>query len=153
MWGQERHACESASAGGGCNAGEVCVARGEAPYDGAACVFVGAAQACPGGWPNQLASFTGGTDSRGCAACNCTPSGVDCIGEEFTLFDDSSCGGGGSPPVSVTGSTCASGQNHLDGDSASYRATTPTLTGSCTAGGGGPVGAVTPTGPVTFCCL
>ena len=152
-WGVEERACRSQEVGAGCSAAMVCVAKSPAPYDQAACIFQQGDHDCPGDWPNAIDVSADGTDTRACTACSCATSGTDCVGEKLTVYDDNGCGNGGSTaPVDITPGTCVLVQDHVDNDSASFRATAATLTGTCTTQGGEPTGTVEPTGPATFCC-
>jgi hypothetical protein len=131
----------------------VCVAKSPAPYDQAACIFQQGAHACPGDWPNAIDVSTDGTDTRSCTACSCESPDPECVGEKITFYDDDTCGNGGvTPPADINPSSCVQVQEHIDNEEASYRATAATLTGTCAPEGGQAMGAVEPTGPVTFCC-
>ena len=151
-WGVEDHACRSQEVGAGCSAAMVCVAKSPAPYDQTACILQQGAHTCPGDWPNAIDVSTDGTDTRGCTACSCAPSDVDCVGEKITFYDDDNCSNAGNPPADINPSTCVQVQELVDFDQGSYRATAATMTGTCTPQGGQAMGAVEPTGPVTFCC-
>jgi hypothetical protein len=145
MWNNEHHACQLPSAGGGCNANEVCVPK-------QSCVRQAAALACPLDWSKALATFSSATDTRDCSMCTCDETPVSCSGGEFVVSDDNACMGGTNPDVTISGNSCVSLQNLLDQSSGSYRAVAGTLMGNCTPQGGQPTGSVTPSGPVTFCC-
>lgn len=108
--------------------------------------------ACPATWPNALAAFDGGTDSRGCSACSCDGSAVSCSQGNFTIYDDNVCGTGGVGSLDITGTSCVNTRDYIDYDSASYRAVAGSLTGTCAAQDGQPVGSIAMTGEQTFCC-
>jgi hypothetical protein len=72
---------------GGCNAGQVCVARGtqqcvRAPGNGVA---------CPSGYPNGVTWFSSYTDGRSCS-CACTNNG--CGAAQVAFYGNASCGSG-----------------------------------------------------------
>jgi hypothetical protein len=151
LWNSEHHACGMpVRGGGGCDTGMACVSKGES--FGGACVRRDGDEMCPTEW-QQVVAYQSADDTRDCSACTCDASGVACTGGSFVVSDDGSCNGGSTPDVTVSGTSCVSVQQHLDGFTASYQANAGTVTGSCVPDGGAPVGGVTPHGPVTFCCL
>jgi hypothetical protein len=152
LWTDEHHLCpRSASGGGGCPSGQACVSTGTS--FGGACVRRDGSHGCPTEFPNALTAYAGASDDRGCSACGCNAASVTCTGGSFTISDDTACQGGTNPDISVSGTTCVSARNHLDEYGGSYRAVAGTLTGSCTVQGGQPTGSVTPSAPITLCCL
>jgi hypothetical protein len=149
-WGARVDSCGPLVAGGGCGLGEVCVPRAADP--GQRLCFRSDTAMCPAG-TTVVEAFADGTDSRGCNACSCEPSGVSCTDGGYTFFDLDQCAMGGSdPPVVIDSSACQSVTPLLDSFSWSARATPVTATGSCTPSGGEPVGEVTPGKPTTYCC-
>jgi hypothetical protein len=152
LWSDEHHACKLADPSGGCSAGTVCVAKPAAPYDTAVCVRQDGQHACPTGFPNAIDAYGDAVDDRACSACDCDTSGVSCGAGKVVVSDDDACAGGTNADLDVMGATCYSMQNLLDESAGSYKSVPGAVMGMCTPTGGQPSGAVTPSGPVTFCC-
>jgi hypothetical protein len=134
---------DSATAGGGCEAGLGCYTR--PPESFLACVSAAGDQACPPEYPDRHVLYADVTDTRacqcGCATAGaCTPAeilvytGAGCTGTSVTIPADGTCHpfGGDSLSASV-----ASGAN--------ASAVTCTVKGSIS-------GSVTTSGQTTVCC-
>lgn len=150
MWQLENHLCFSGADAGGCaTAGEVCIPTGAGTYASPPCITQAGAQTCPAAYPERYILYTGGTDTRDCAACGCDP--PTCTAGTFTLYDVAGCTTGGESPLTV-GATCSGDiRSWVDGGVASYQAAAGTLQG-CTATGGTPTGEVSGSGETTLCC-
>ena len=151
-WGDQAQTCDlSPPFGAGCSSGEVCVPSAGTAYPDI-CITRDGEHGCPSGWIGYTA-YTGADDTRGCSACSCTPQGVSCTAGGATVYDFDNCGTGGDGTVTVGGS-CVDISDQSDYNSGAYRlqAGNP-QGGSCTPSGGQPTGALTPTGPLTVCCL
>ncbi len=97
-WGTVARVCRPAlpnGASGGCGPGQVCAAKGTAPFapfEGGFCIWQSGAVACPDPSQTSHTYFTGGDDTRGCAACTCgPPAGVTCGGGTATTYSDTAC--------------------------------------------------------------
>ena len=149
----ENHACQVAVVGAGCENDEVCVPRGEAPYDAPICIAqAGEASSCPSGWSDLTVGYETFTDDRGCNPCTCSATGQSCNGAFFTVYDLDNCASGGDGTITVSGSTCEDVTIYFDNGSGSVGYTAPTPDGSCNPGGGGPNGSVMPGTPTSYCC-
>lgn len=151
-WQNQHNLCALGPTGGGCGTGSVCVARASAPFDQSLCVFQDGDQPCPAAFPTKAETFSTTNDTRACSACTCGAADTQCSAGSFTVYDDPVCGNGGSNPITVSGSDCPSVQNHMDNNTASYRATAGTLSGTCPPSGGAPTGTVTGDDAGTLCC-
>lgn len=152
-WGTVARAC-SAVGPGACGGGGVCASSPPAPFSPRICVMTaGAAGSCPAGYSfGPQIFYTGVSDARGCAPCNCAPP----TGGQCTI---------GSPAVGVYSNLgCSTLSSTLDAPSGCTAYTppdpvkllsTPTVStpGNCVASGGASVGVATPTGAVSFCCV
>ncbi len=161
------YACGGANqAGGGCVSGQSCAAPATTgPYSGTVCISKVGKQTCPAGWNTRLVGYASGTDTRGCSACTCSPSGVVCTGGAYTFYDHVNCSCSSyvncqSNKV-VDSTSCVDLSNLLDGSytdaagdwSGDYTQPTKLQSGSCTPSGGQPSGGIQTTGAVTFCCI
>jgi hypothetical protein len=86
-------------------------------------------------------------DTRDCATCTCTPTGVSC-GGTTDLYSAAGCTG----TMVTTTNDSTSCATTTDVQSMQYHPSGPTG-GSCTVGGGAPIGSVSLGDPVTLCCL
>jgi len=150
MWQQQHDVCHYDSLGAGCGSGMVCVAKGAAPYDDPACVIQADAGACPAGWTDEIHAYADANDTRDCSDCTCSAQGLSCTGGMVTVYNDNGCGGSN---MSVSGTSCHEVGDYTDDKTGSYRVTAATVSGTCTAAGGDPIGAVEPTNPTRICCL
>jgi hypothetical protein len=101
---------------------------------------------CPAGYPVKHLLFGGFDDSRACGPCNCgAPAGGYC-GGVMVIYGDPGCALQG-PQISISGMCVDAG---TPVGSVIWNAVTNA--GECPAGGGAPVGGVTPTQPRTACC-
>ncbi|XXY44025.1 hypothetical protein WME91_28860 [Sorangium sp. So ce269] len=108
---------------------------------------------CPPTYPSRHIAYDDAEDSRGCSACTCgEPSGATCS-VLASAFSDATCS---TVVVSVLTTSEAPFCGAIAPGTAlgSKSAVVVDLEpGSCTAGGGEPIGEVAPRGAVTFCCL
>ncbi len=96
-WGSSRKFCSSASVGGGCSPGYVCVPKAAPNH----CVMALGTKACPAGYTRDAAAwFTGFTDTRTCRACSCgTQTPGSCTPMQVAFYFG-------------TTTTCTAGINH-----------------------------------------
>jgi hypothetical protein len=147
-------------AGGGCAAGNSCVAVAPTGTHGA-CVsqaIIGSVL-CPSGYPHAnvvMPTSTSFTDTRACTSCSCTgPNGASCAGS-VTLdpaLDCAAAGFGAAPITFAANGACNpdlvdAATSFLSG---SLQATV-TSQGSCATDGGAPTGSVTPANQTAYCC-
>ena len=149
-WGLTSRACVSSLAPGqaDCTAGSVCAPEPAAPFGTALCISQSGNVPCPTTGYTALQVFYGGVDDRRtCSTCICSPT------------NGSSCSATVSVSTSTNGTCSTNTVEYVapvscepvqqPGD---YRvAVTPS--GGCTASTVSAIGAATPTGPTTFCCL
>jgi hypothetical protein len=117
------------------------------------CIQATGDRTCPDGWPDRHVVYDGADDSRSCSDCTCgQPEGGTCSGL-VSLYKDGACSAlVDAVSVVSDGPTCVQVQpkgSALGSQSLSMIAYQP---GACAPGGGEPTGALTPTGPTTFCC-
>ncbi len=145
-------ACRVTAVGGGCGAGKVCVPKVQTGgnTNESVCVRRDGDQTCPSGWTTQMKGYTGADDTRACTSCACGAPASSCQGGSYTFYDADNCGAGAT--VAVTSNTCTDVSSVLSNGQWSVKETLPVGKGSCQPSGGAPVGSVTPTGPVTYCC-
>jgi hypothetical protein len=142
-WASTRTFCVASGAGGGCGAGQRCVPRAPAPA--ARCVLATGAAICPAGYGATGAVYTGFADARTCSACSCGgPTGGSCDGVHLQQSFICSASDASFIDKPLGLGDC--------GDEFSYR-----LGGSATppmcAAASPILGAATPTGLHTLCCL
>ncbi|HUK63344.1 MAG TPA: hypothetical protein VLV15_08425 [Dongiaceae bacterium] len=133
---------------GGCMTGELC-----APPSALVCVEAAGELACPTGFPVRTVSYDVVTDTRKCTGmcgkCTTTTNG-DCNLATFFTGGNGPCMDAGGKPLDA-GMLCA------DLSAAQYAGltATPAGNGTCTVDAAAlPVmGALTTTGPTTYCCV
>lgn len=137
---------------GGCAGGQACVPTQDVAGP-ATCILDSGTSACPSGFPEQHAVFTGGTDQRSCGNCTCLATGLSCASDTFQLMTQQGCVDFGPFPTFTT-TSCKS--YTLSGTSTwslkRVPATSKAPTGSCTAVGGWASGSVQTSGKTTLCC-
>jgi len=135
--------CATATIGGGCAAGQVCV-----PTLGAASacqLFDGAKSSCPGG-ATPLPWFTGATGTASCGACTCgAAAGASCDNALLTVGSDYSCSGATS--IGSGGTACFTSGIYEPGVQFGGTPTAPTCPAQSAY-----TGNLTPSGPKTLCC-
>ncbi len=149
-WQQRLDACGVTASAGSCGAGKVCVPTGSGAAGESLCVRQdGTAPACPAGWTTFIQGYTGGTDDRACGACVCGDGDSACSDGHYTFYAQPNC-----TTNTTMGSTDVSSNacTGISADLGSAKATLPTASGKCPASGGMPTGAVSPSGPFTYCC-
>ncbi len=155
-WGTQALACP-VSPTGTCSGGALCVPA--PPSSSAVCVMqMGAATACPAGYPAGPQIFYAGVDdARGCTPCTCGAlTGVNC-----TIASPAISAFNANDPTCMMASTASlsapSGCTSLGITSPFIElVATPVLSGqgSCSSTGGGvPTGTATGAQPTSFCCL
>lgn len=169
-WGNTTRMCNGLTAGGDpayyCEgAGSVCVPVVDVPYQTTPCIAKTVQQgvpvptSCPAAYPVgpmvSYQSYNSFNDSRGCAACTCSPAptGGTCAGSiSVTTVDQGDCTTGAvSYPINTLGTGCVSYNlpNSIGNIGASY-----TLTpGACSiVTDTMPMGTVMPTGSAQIIC-
>jgi hypothetical protein len=143
--------CDGAAAIAGCQNGFSCLPNPAAPFDSALCIWRVGDFACPAGsgYEQRSVYHTDFDDTRDCGVCTCESPAGDCIESWIELTDSPSCSSGTLLGVIFGNGFCVQGSL---GPSAQAGAFNPVATGSCTPAGGGVVGSVVPTGPITVCC-
>ncbi len=145
-WSDQIQSCSPSVAPTSCGSGgDKCLPATTGPNFNV-CISQSGDVACPAGpYGVRTLGYAGApTDTRGCGSCSCgAPSGISC-GGSWVNYGVNTCSGGGTP----------NGLNDCvatNGVSSEY---IPNPSGGwCTPSNGDPTGSVTPTGPVTFCCL
>jgi len=135
---------------GGCTDSRLCVAP---PSEGLAqaCIYKSGENECPGEYPAQFVYYSAFVDTRSCSSCTdtCAASDFDChlAIEEFSEED---CVG---TPTTVELGTASFPAECREAGSYRYLGPVTTEPGRCTTPDPVLSGAVTPTDPVTMCCL
>jgi hypothetical protein len=149
-WESDVHVCPAVltGTGDGCGAEGTC----EPIQTGQLCIRKAGAMElgqCPSGWNlKQVNSFATADDSRQCSPCFCN--GISCSGGAYTFYDALGCTGSSMAVNSMA--DCADVPNTLGSVASSLMPSVGQVIQNGCAGGGQPMGAFTPTGPVTFCC-
>lgn len=140
--------------GEGCNANELCVPDGVAPFRTHACIFnLDASVACPAPWTVRVDTFNDVDDSRTCGngTCNCSPPTLlGCTGTMRNYTASQACAGA-STTVTIPLTTCLPVSG---GSSQKLVPGSLKLTGSCA-----PKGEAAPSGGVAGhpagvgCCI
>lgn len=135
--------------------GDVC-APARSPGDGfLLCIFQKGDNDCPltGPYTERHVLYSGFEDTRTCSPCTCGPPSGSTCSTEVTFFTDDACS---DQLVSATVTDAAPSCHDVPAGSAlgSKSAAPPTYApGVCQPGGGEPMGAATPVGASTFCCI
>lgn len=145
-WNGGGRVCALPALGAGCTSTAVCAPSNS----GALCVSQDGDAECPTAFPNKHLYFDNPEDvkdTRACSACTCVnPTGV-C--ETITaVYEDNNC-------VTKQADLAHNGTCVFANGSGSYKPTTTVKDAGCTAQGGAPQGAVTPTDSAlrtTVCC-
>jgi hypothetical protein len=139
-WFATTQFCNTASIGGGCAAGSVCV---PASPQASICELYDGAHACPTG--TQESDWnTGYSGTQSCGACSCGSASPSCVNVNMTVGSDYTCSGAAT--LASGGRNCfPNGVYHpgvsLGGTTAGCPAQSPVS------------GTLTPTGRVTLCCF
>ncbi len=125
-WTSNGTFCATASIGGGCGAGQVCVpiTGGGSPCQ----LFDGNKTSCPGG-AQPLPWYTGTSGTASCGACSCgAATGAGCDNVTLSVGSDYGCSGSGS--ISSGGSLCFAAGIYEPGVQFSGTPTAPTCQAS-----------------------
>ena len=148
-WGAQTKACETASVGGGCATGNVCVAKAAKH-----CVTTPGTFACTAGYSVEGAGgpwYTGVTDTRSCGnTCGCTKSGGSCGTSYVEIFTASGCGSG--TTTAITNGAVACGLPVPLYQSATVVVTPDAVQPTCSPAYGPMTGGASATGAQTLCC-
>lgn len=152
-WSTEIQLCaySGTSSGAGCGAAQSCVDAPAAPY-GPLCIYAQGSNPCPAGpYSVRTGYYQGTSDSRGCTTCGCDgPTGGSCTGGGGVAFYEPSCSNNGQTSIGA-GAGCSATNFAGVG---SVQGSLPSLAeGACTASGGQPTGSVSPSSPITVCCM
>jgi hypothetical protein len=144
----------------GCSAGSfvqadcaqslVCVPLGAPPFEANACVMQAGDVGCPGQpYSSKRLVYGGADDTRGCSTCTCgPPTGIRTCPTTAALYGavDTYCNP--QNPTHQAAPFCVGPQDMI------VTASGPPTGGSCApSGGGAPTGGVTPSDPITVCCI
>lgn len=147
-WAQTVRSCGNDTlAQSSCAAGTVCAPSGDVQYD-RVCIWSAGDNACPINSPyNQRVVFHDGyTDDRSCGSCSCgTPSGKCNPNVHYT----DSCGSSQILLDVLGPGVCKT----INAGSSAYATLSNEPEATCAPSTGTVNGAVTPTGPSTYCCL
>ncbi len=152
-WQTYAHACR-ADPRVGCEGGAgICLTA--SPPGFRVCVFQTGDVDCPGFGPytEKHVFYDSYDDTRACSPCTCgAPTGSTCS-SKVSIYTDGACSTlAYQATVDATGPACHDVPAGTPLGSKS--ATPPTYApGACSPGGGMPMGAATPTGAATLCCL
>lgn len=157
-WSTTAIACEPPTVANTCtgDAGNgLCFPTPDAGAGFVACIFMAGDNACPTGSPYALKQvlYNGVDDTRGCTPCACGSATGSTCASTVSLYSDGACSTLlTTVAVSASGTDCS---NVPAGSALGSKSATPATygAGSCSAGGGMPTGAATPSMPTTFCCL
>ena len=142
-WGSRGTFCATATIGGGCGAGKVCVPAG--PSSTVCQLFDGVKTTCPAAVPSRAPWYTGVSSGITCGPCSCgSPIGATCDNAEISFGNDGTCSGLGT--VGSKSRACFGGGVSKPGVQFVGAISAPCQAMS-TVGG-----TATPTGPKTLCC-
>jgi hypothetical protein len=150
---REIHAC---GIGGvapqrGCPGTDVCAPKPAPMFDETNhCIALAGMHECPAGYGAQRIYYGGASDSRDCTACGAcgAASAVTCSAPTVSMWSNTTCSGAptatNAAPMVCTSSVGTMAMKYTDNGA----------TGTCGAAtAGSPTGSVTPTLPMTFCCM
>ncbi len=132
-----------------CPEGDLCVPLGTTPFEAKACVMQMGDVACPGQpYSAKRLVYAGADDTRDCSPCTCgPPTGNRTCATSVALYgaNNTYCNGN---PTHQAAPLCVGEQDMQ------VTANGPPTGGSCASTGGGtPIGGVTPSSPITVCCI
>jgi hypothetical protein len=119
----------------------------EMPGSDALCVYRNGEHTCPGPFSARAVWYANLDDTRGCEPCGCSAVDTSDCNEVIVAHHNDSCSANAGNFVAAN--TCFLPTPDID--SAKFESVAPT--GSCTATGGVPLGAVTAAEPTTVCCV
>lgn len=155
-WETMARACQASKALTVCDEATICAPRSEPPPSGyEQCIYRDGEQTCPPGYPGRHVFFGDiDTSTAGCSPCTCSaPQGATCVSHVDVYLGSGCTGAGYGMSTSMLGPGCADpgGSHELASSMSGYwHENTP---GTCTPGGGSPLGQANPAQPATFCCL
>jgi hypothetical protein len=157
-WGVAGEACGGApNVTKGCNTGQSCMPKPQAPFHTGVCIQKGGDNACPPGQFSQKHLFyTSASDTRACSDCSCGVPGGGSCSATVTVYSATSVNTCTGLVATLNPTSTAGACTSLAGNptTASRKATFSQVTGgACPASGGQPSGTVTPQSPTTFCCI
>lgn len=147
-WSRTGVACGATSAliRGGCASGQLCAPDPTSPFLSTMCIHRSGTHACPAPYTTRRIFYSGYSDSRDCTDCSCSaPSGF----YDGSIVLNSQAGCTGSSRSDPHSTSCRDTGTY----NRSYRYYDRGYRGSCTASGGDEIGAATPSGATTVCCL
>jgi hypothetical protein len=148
-WSTVARGCGLARTGSGaCGPTAACAPKTGLPFGTGQCIVQGGDVACPGGpYTIRHLYFTGFDDQRGCTTCNCGGVNGATCSTTVTLYTGKNCNNTAQPLTAPQ--TCATATGQPKSAASTSVVASP---GSCDATGGAPMGAVSASGPTTFCC-
>ena len=132
----------------GCPSGEGCFARPSDAYEAKPCIYRMDDVACDApGYPVKRTVHSGVVDSRGCAACACSPPAGGSCPATTELYDMPNC-------VTLISTVHHDGACTAAGGTESWRfqITGPPAGSSCSPSMTAPTGQAAPGSPLTICC-
>lgn len=153
-WGMMARECLIGPLSGeGCATGEACA---PAPPEGfSLCVYRYGDDpvfACPENYPRRYVVYAGIQDDRSCEPCACSdPQGADCSAL-VSAYTDGGCSSTAAAAIVTTDEPACVDLPSGAGLASKAATWLVQTSGSCTASGGQPMGAIAPAGPVTLCC-
>jgi hypothetical protein len=151
-WSERTLLCALGALGGGCAAGEVCVAAPAAPFEALVCIHRAGEEPCPSGpYATPFVTFSGWQEGRSCTPCGCgTPAGATC-GGTTKIYVGTGCTTLATE-VPHDGATCKPWSTSTPFNSYAFVGDKAPNGGACPKTGAEPAGAVAPTGATTVCC-
>ena len=144
-WTSNGTFCATASIGGGCGAGQVCVPSVGAGGGSPCQLFDGNKTSCPGG-ATPLPWYTGSSGTASCGACACgAATGASCDNVSLSVGSDYGCSGFGN--ISSGGTLCFAAGIDQPGVQFSGTPTAPSCQASSPY-----TGNLAAAGPKTLCC-
>ena len=107
-----------------------------------------------GSYQERHVVYAGYDDTRSCSACTCGPPAGGRCSTELSIYADDACASVPSYAVTIDSSQPYCYDLVAGAALGSKSATPPTYSpGACQPSGGEPMGAATPVGASTFCCI
>jgi hypothetical protein len=152
-WAIIGKACGDPAVGGGCGAGKACLPKPASPFVSGLCIYKLGDQECPAtDFTDKHVFYGGADDTRGCADCSCgAPAGSTCSAS-IDFHSETQANTCTTKIATLVAGGCVDLVGNPVVGSKTATITQQPAGGSCTPGGGGPKGDVTPVDPTTFCC-
>jgi hypothetical protein len=153
-WGTALVACAPPDDDAVCPDGsDVCVPTPTEPLGAELCVVRAGDHECPAAYPTRTLYYHGLDDTRACPdSCECTPTGATCS-IRVERHEPTSCIDLFPPAVTVQSGSTVCVLPNATYDAARTETVQLDDAGACTPGSADLGGDVTPTAPVTVCCM